>query len=149
MRVAADGYIDLSDGRRVRTPGLVRNQDDVEPVPEGEALSFLLSHSFPGHRRIVRAMTLEERKRVRLALWADSVSERMALVDRIWRSITEPVSPPPSPNEAYLVQLVQFEGWVYPVYLDGSSTRVIPPGGKSVAELARRTEVLRLDRMTA
>ncbi len=149
MRVAADGYIDLRDGRRVRTPGLVRSQDSVEPVPEGEALSFLLSHSFPGHRRIVRSMTLEERKRVRLALWADSVSERMSLVDRIWRSITEAVPPPPDLNEPHLVQLVQFEGWVYPLYLDGSSTRVIPPGGKSVAELARRTEVLRLDRMTA
>ena len=31
MRVAADGYIDLSDGRRVRTPGY--HDHAVDPVP--------------------------------------------------------------------------------------------------------------------
>ncbi len=149
MRVAADGYIDLRDERRVRMPGRSWREPSVEPMPEGEALSFLLSHSFPGHRRIVRSMTRDERKRIKLAVWADSVSERMALVDRIWRAMTEPVSPPPDENKVHLIQLVQFEGWVYPLYLDGSTTRVIPPGGKSVAELARKTEVLRLDRKTA
>jgi len=149
MRVAADGYIDLRDPRRVRTPGLQRETESVEPVPEGEALSYLLSHSFPGHRRIVRQMNVGERKRLRLALWADSVSERMALVDRIWRSITEPVSPPPNPTKPHLVQVVQFEGWVYPVYLDGSTTRVLPPGGTSLAEMDRPKHVLELSRKTA
>jgi hypothetical protein len=151
MRVAADGYIDLRDERRIRTPGFYGAGRDtaLEPVPEGEALSFLLSHSFPGHRRVVRSMTLEERKRIRLALWANSVSERMSLVDRIWRSITEPVPPPPNGAEVQLIQVLQYEGWVYPLHIDGSSTRVIPLGGKSVAELAQRTQVLRLDLLTA
>ncbi len=149
MRVAADGYIDLRDPRRVRTPGLQTDNANVEPVPEGEALSYLLSHSFPGHRRIVRQMTADERKRIRLARWADSVSERMALVDRIWRSITEAVPPPPDPSKPHLAQVVQFEGWIYPVYLDGSTTRVLPPGGKSLAEMERPKRVLRLGRMTA
>jgi len=66
MRIAADGYIDLSDGRRVNTPGV--HDHGVEPVPEGEALAYLLSHTFPGHRRISRGIRLEERKRVRLAM---------------------------------------------------------------------------------
>lgn len=149
MRVAADGYIDLRDERRVRTPGLYGRETLPEPMPEGEALSFLLSHSFPGHRKVVRSMTIEERSRLRLAIWADSVAERMSLVDRIWRAITVPVPSPRTDSKTHLIQLIQFESWVYPLYLDGSTTRVIPPGGKSVAELARRTDILRLDRMTA
>ena len=43
MRVAADGYLDLSNGQRVRTPGY--HDHRLEPVPEGEAIAFLLSHS--------------------------------------------------------------------------------------------------------
>ena len=143
MRVAADGYIDLSDGRRVRTPGY--HEHAVEPAPEAEALSYLLSHSFPGHRRIVRPLRLEERKRVRLAMWAGSVSERMTLVDRVWRAITQPVPPPKDPNEPQLLQVIQYEHWAYPVYLDGSRTRVIPRGGVSLAEVPPEM-VLRLDR---
>ena len=142
MRVAADGYIDLSDGRRVRTPGV--HDHSVDPVPEAEALSFLLSHSFPGHRRIVRSLTLAERKRIRLAIWADSVSERMTLVDRVWRAITEPVGLPADPNEPELLQVVQYEHWAYPIYLDGAVTRVIPHGGLSVAEVPEE-QILRLD----
>ena len=142
MRVAADGYIDLSDGRRVRTPGV--HDHSVDPVPEAEALSFLLSHSFPGHRRVVRSLTLAERKRIRLAIWADSVSERMTLVDRVWRAITEPVGLPADPNEPELLQVVQYEHWAYPIYLDGAVTRVIPHGGLSVAEVPEE-QILRLD----
>ena len=142
MRVAADGYIDLSDGRRVRTPGYHDHQ--VEPVPEGEALSYLLSHSFPGHRRVVRALRLEERKRIRLAMWADSVSERMTLVDRVWRAITQPAPPPNDPDEPELIQIIQFEHWAYPIYLDGTRTRVIPRGGVSLAEIPPEM-ILRLD----
>ena len=142
MRVAADGYLDLSDGRRVRTPGF--HDHAVEPVPEAEALSFLLSHSFPGHRRIVRSLTTAERKRIRLAIWADSVSERMTLVDRVWRAITEPVGLPEDPNEPELLQVVQYEHWAYPIYLDGTVTRVIPHGGLLMAEVPS-DRLLRLD----
>jgi hypothetical protein len=126
MRVAADGYIDLSDSRRVRTPGY--HDHGVEPVPEEEAIAFLLSHSFRGHRRVIRSLSLAERKRIRLALWADSVSERMTLVDRVWRAITEPITVSRS-DEPQLVQVVRFGDWAYPLYVDGDVTRVIPLGG--------------------
>lgn len=148
MRVAADGYLDLSDGRRVRTPGY--HDHRLEPVPEEEAIAFLLSHSFRGHRRIVRPLSLEERKRIRLALWADSVSERMTLVDRVWRSITEAVAPPMGTNEPKLIQVVRYGTWAYPLYLDGDSTRVIPLGGMPLAELADQpTFEFDLERKTA
>lgn len=146
MRVAADGYIDLRDGRRVRTPGF--HDHAVEPVPEAEALSFLLSHSFRGHRRVVRSLTLAERKRIRLAMWADSVSERMTLIDRVWRAITEAVKGPDNPSKPKLIQVVQYESWAYPLYLDGDSTRVIPLGGVSLAEVPTDL-VLRLDGQSA
>jgi len=149
MRVSADGYLDISDGRRVRTPGM--HAESVDPMPEAEALSFLLSHSFPGHRRIVRSMTKVERSRIQLAAWADSVSEKMALVDRVWRAITEPVLPPSNPREPQLIQVVQFGTWAFPIYLDGAATRVMPNGGLPVGELQGRTrkDVLNLDRKTA
>ena len=133
MRVAADGYIDLTDRRRVRTPGF--HDHRLEPVPEGEAIAFLLSHTFRGHRRIVRPLSLQERKRIRLALWADSVSERMTLVDRVWRSITQPVTRTEYDGKPELVQVVQFGDWAYPLYLDGEVTRVIPLGGIPLAEV--------------
>ena len=147
MRIAADGYIDISDGRRVRTPGY--HDGNVEPVPEAQALSFMLSHSFPGHRRLVRSLTLAERKKIRLAMWADSVSERMDIVDRIWRAITEAVIPPTDPSNPELVQVVQLGAWAYPVYLDGPATRVVPLGGLPVAEVGRDNAVLQLDRKSA
>jgi hypothetical protein len=140
MRVAADGYIDLSDGRRVKTPGY--HDHGVEPVPEAEALSYLLSHTFPGHRRIARPLWLEERKRMRLAMYADSVSERMTLVDRVWCAITVPVSPPQNLDEPELTQIIQFESWAYPLYLDGQCTRVIPRGGVSLAEVPPEMVIL-------
>lgn len=133
MRVAADGYIDLSDRRRVRTPGY--HDHGLEPVPEEEAVAFLLSHSFRGHRRIVRTLSLQERKRIRLALWADSVSERMTLVDRVWRAITQPVTPAEFSGTPELVQVVRFGDWAYPLYIDGDVTRVIPLGGMPLAEV--------------
>jgi hypothetical protein len=133
MRVAADGYLDLSDGRRVRTPGY--HDHRLEPVPEEEAIAFLLSHSFRGHRKIVRPLSLQERKRIRLALWADSVSERMTLVDRVWRSITEPVTPPTDLQEPKLLQVIRCGSWAYPLYLDGDSTRVIPLSGMPFADV--------------
>jgi len=133
MRIAADGYIDLRDSRRVRTPGF--HDAGVEPVPEAEAIAFLLSHSFRGHRRVIRPMSVEERKRIRLALWADSVSERMTLVDRVWRAITEPVIPPAGKQGPHLVQVVRYGNWAYPLYLDGDVTRVIPLSGTPLADI--------------
>ena len=127
-RVHADGFLDISDRRRVRTPGnhVVR----VNPAPDAEALAFLLSHTFPGHRKIVRSMTVSDRKQIQLAMWADSVSERMGLVDRIWRRITEPLTPGKGSTRPKLIQVVQYgTSWAYPLYLDGAVTRVLPHGG--------------------
>ena len=132
LRIAADGFMDLSDRRRVRTPGT--KDTGVEPMPDGEALSFLLSHSFPGHRRIVRSMSESDRKNIRLALWADSVQVRMTYVDRVWRNITEPVLPPRDPTRPELVQVIHYGVWAYPLYLDGHVTRVIPHGGLPMPE---------------
>lgn len=148
MRVAADGYIDLRDSRRVRTPGY--HDHGVDPVPEAEAIAFLLSHSFRGHRRVIRGMTVEERKRIRLALWADSVSERMTLVDRVWRAITEPVMPSPGEKSPELIQLIRYGNWAYPLYIDGDVTRVIPLSGTPLAELPKGPNVeFDLERKTA
>ena len=133
MRVAADGYLDLSDGRRVKTPGY--HDHRLEPVPEEEAIAFLLSHSFRGHRKIVRPLSLEERKRIRLALWAGSVSERMTLVDRVWRGITEAVASPLNGSKPTLIQVIRHGSWAYTLYLDGDSTRVIPLSGMPFAEV--------------
>ena len=147
MRISADGFIDISDGRRVRTPG--NHEKHLEPVPEAQALSFLLSHSFPGHRRIVRTISLAERKMIREAQWADSVSERMGIVDRIWRAMTEPALPPSDPSRPELLQVVQLNGWAYPLHVDGNATRVLPLGGLPAGELGRKNAVLQLDRKSA
>jgi hypothetical protein len=148
MRVATDGYIDLRDSRRVRTPG--NHDHGVDPVPEAEAVAFLLSHSFRGHRRIVRPLSVQDRKRIRLALWADSVSERMTLVDRVWRSITEAVALQTHTHAPQLVQLVRYGEWVYPLYADGDSTRVIPLSGTPFAEVPEQVAVeFDLERKTA
>ena len=134
LRIAADGFMDLSDRRRVKTPGMT--DAGVEAMPEGEALAFLLSHSFPGHRRVVRPMSENDRKNIRLALWADSVQVRMSYVDRVWRNITEPVLPPQDPSVPELVQVIHYGGvWAYPLYLDGEVTRVIPHGGLPMPEV--------------
>lgn len=133
MRVASDGYIDLRDPRRVRTPGY--HDHGLDPVPEAEAIAFLLSHSFRGHRRVVRPLSVEDRKRIRLALWADSVSERMTLVDRVWRSITEAMPSPANGQGPTLAQLIRHGEWVYPLYFDGDVTRVIPLSGTPFAEV--------------
>ena len=66
IKISADGFMDLSDRRRVRTPG--SHDTGVEPMLEAEALSFLLSHSFPGHRRLVRPISATDRKNIRLAV---------------------------------------------------------------------------------
>lgn len=143
MRVATDGYIDLRDPRRVRTPGYY--EDTVDPVPEEEAVAFLLSHSFRGHRRIVRPLSVAERRRIRLALWADSISERMALVDRVWRSMTEAVVTPANRRGPCLIQVVRYGSWAYPLYADGEVTRVIPLSGTPLAEVPSAESVFEFD----
>jgi len=136
MRIATDGYIDLTDARYVRTPGVYA--ESAEPVPEGEALAFVLSHSFPGHRRVVRPLSLEDRRRIRLALWANSVPERMAMVDRVWRAMTAPVSSPATQTGPKLIQILSYREHRWPLYLDGGRTRVIQDGpGVGPGTLAR------------
>ena len=149
-RVHADGFWDISDRRRVRTPG--NHEVKVEPAPDAEALAFLLSHSFPGHRKVVRSMAVSDRKQIRLAMWADSVNERMNLVDRIWRRITDPVTPNKHLARPKLIQVVRYGNeWAYPLYLDGTVTRVLPHGGVPlpVAGKQFQRQSLQLDLATA
>ena len=137
MRISTDGFTDIRTTVKVRTPGL--HNVRIDPMPEAEAVAFLLSHSFPGHRRIVRPLTPRERIKLKRASWADSVSERMCLVDRVWRDITSPVPSPLDPEEPELVQIVSVEGgWAYPIYLAGVETRVMPTGGVPLAELRKK-----------
>lgn len=134
FRVSADGFLDVRDPRRVRTPG--KFDRTVEPTPEAHALSFLLSHSFPGHRRIVRHLEETDRRLIQIALWADSVNERMAMVDRVWRRLTRPVPAPLDRTEPMLIQVVSYgDVWAYPVHLDREVTRVIPHGGLPAGEI--------------
>ena len=81
-------------------------------------------------------LSLEDRKRIRLALWAESVQERMSLVDRVWRSITERVHSSTSHTGPELIQVVRYGNWVYPLYVDGDVTRVIPYGGMPLGEVS-------------
>jgi hypothetical protein len=132
FRLCADGYIDLRDTRRVRTPGAFDSR--IEPADESNAVDFLLSHAFPGHRRVIRPLSVSDRRQLRLAMWANSVQERMNLADRVWRSITEPVAPPPEGHPRMLLQVLRYGDRSYPLYLDGPVTRVIPPGGIRVEQ---------------
>ena len=68
----------------------------------------------------------------------------------VWRAVTEPAEGPAEVGEPKLLQVVQQGSWAYPVYADGSATRVLPAGGIPSAELkGRRKNVFRLDRKTA
>jgi len=130
MRLSNDGYIDLRDPRRVKTPGV--SGEEVTPVPEAQAVAFLLTHAFPGHRKVVRPLSERHRRRLRVAMWADSVAARMNIVDRVWRQITIEVLPPANPEVPELVQVLRYGTREYPLHLDGSVTRVIPEGGAPV-----------------
>jgi hypothetical protein len=144
MRISMDGFIDIRTTVKVRTPGL--HNMKIDPMPEAEAIAFLLSHSFPGHRRIARALTPRERIKLKRASWADSVNERMCLVDRVWRDVTSPVPSPPDPEVPELIQIVSVEGgWAYPIYLAGVETRVMPTGGVPLAELRKKLGAPLLD----
>ncbi|MCJ7629306.1 MAG: hypothetical protein MUO50_13080 [Longimicrobiales bacterium] len=144
MRISTDGFIDIRTHTKIRTPGL--HEVRLDPMPEAEAVAFLLSHSFPGHRRIVRPLSSRERIALKRASWADSVNERMAVVDRVWRDITRPVPPPFDQEEPELIQIVRVEGeWAYPIYLAGVETRVMPRGGAPLSELKRKLATPLLD----
>ena len=137
MRISTDGFIDVRNSRKIRTPGW--HEIRMDPMPEAEAVAFLLSHSFPGHRKIVRPMTPRERARLRRASWADSINERMALLDKVWRDITRPVPSPEDTTAPELIQIVRVEeDWAYPIYLAGENTQVLPVGGVPIEELGRR-----------
>lgn len=144
MRISADGFIDLRKHTKIRTPGYY--EVEFDPMPETEAMAFLLSHTFPGYRRIVRPLSARDRMKLKRASWAHSVNERMALVDRVWREMTCPVSAPADPEKPELVQIVRVDGnWAYPIYLKGVETRVLPTGGMPFSELKRKIEVPFLD----
>lgn len=145
MRRGTDGYIDLRDPRRVVTPG-AWDPVPVDPYPEEDAIAFLLTHAFPGHRKIVRPLTLAHRTRIRMASWAETVAERMSIVDRVWRQITEPVLPPSNPSEPQLLQVAVHGLRAWPIYLDGTVTRAIPSEG--IAADANEHAHLRIDLRT-
>ena len=144
MKISTDGFIDVRTSTKIRTPGYY--EVEMDPMPEAEAMAFLLSHSFPGHRRIVRPLTNREKRRLKRASWADSVNDRMNLVDRVWRAITTPILPPADEEEPELVQVVCVESqWAYPIYITGNETRVMPTGGVPFAEMKRKLGAPLLD----
>ena len=146
MRIAADGYIDLGDFNRVRTPGL--HKEHFDPMPIGEGLAFLFSHTFQGHRCMVRPPSETELSYLKHAVWADSIGERMDLVDRVWRAVTAPITPPHGMQDLWLAQVVRFrDRWVYPIHLNQAMTVVSPPGGDPVSEyrIHRRCTVLDIE----
>lgn len=127
MRIASDGFLDIGDSP-VRTPG--KHEERLDPLPEGEALAYLLSHAFPGSRRIVRSPTVSERTALRRAMWSGSVNERMSAVDRVWRSITRPATVDADESgDPVLIQVVLYgNSRVFPLYLVRGTTRVLRNG---------------------
>ena len=137
MRISTDGFIDVRRFPKIRTPG--NYEVKMEPMPEAEAVAFLLSHSFPNHRKIVRPLSPRACRKQTRASWATSINERMTLVDQVWRGITTPVPSPKDPGEPELIQVVRVDGvWAHPLYLDGSETRVLPTGGIPLSELKKK-----------
>lgn len=149
MRFSSDGFLDTRDDGPVRMPGL--HDEEMEPLPEKDALSFLLSHAFPAPRRIVRSLSLQNRGTLQRALWADSVNQRMDLVDRVWRAITEPCGHvEPSGDHPQLLQIVLYgDEWAYPLYLKDGTVRVVPEGGVPVGEIKRKRGTPRIDVQSA
>ena len=148
MRFATDGFFDTRESGRVRMPGAY--EEKLEALPERRALSFLLSHSFPGPRTIVRPLSEANRRTLRRAQWADSVGHRMDLVDRVWREITEPAYGITPSEEPQLLQVVLYgDLWAYPLYLVGERMEVTPEGGLPVGKLKRRKKAPRIDLQSA
>ena len=133
MQIKTDGYIDLRDGRKVRTPGI--HESVLEPVPEAEALAFLLSHTFPGQRKMNRPLNTRDRRQLRLALWEDSVESRMSLADRVWRSVSEAVEVI-SQGKPRLLQIIQHGKSLFLLYVDEAQTRISPAVELDASELA-------------
>ena len=142
MRIAADGYVDLGD-YRVRTPG--RHQERFDPLPLGEGLAFLFSHSFRGHRTVVRAPTEWELSYLQHGLWSETISDRMDQVDRVWRAITEPAPAPTNLERPQLVQVVEYaDTWAYPVHLSELGTLILPDGGDPISAVKAAKRIPRL-----
>lgn len=143
MRITSDGFLDLGNDGKVRTPGIY--DERLEPLPEREALSFLLSHAFPGARRIVRPLSTRHRSALQRAMWAESVSKRMSLLDRVWRGITRPVNRT-ADGEAQLLQIVMYGNeWAYPLYLERGTVRVLPEGGLPFGQVEKGNGTPRID----
>ena len=86
-------------------------------------------------------MTETDRKKIQIAIYADSVAERMTLVDRVWRDITEPVEPPRRQDKPQLIQVIRYGNkWAYPLYLEGTVTRVLPHGGVPIPVSEKRLQ---------
>ncbi len=84
-------------------------------------------------------MSETDRRKIQIAIYADSVSERMTLVDRVWRDITEPVDPPKRQDKPQLIQVIRYGNkWAYPLYLEGAVTRVLPHGGVPIPVSEKR-----------
>lgn len=148
MRFATDGFLDCRDSGIVRMPGAF--DEELDALPERRALSFLLSHSFPGPRTIDRALSEANRRTLRRAQLADSVSHRMSLVDRVWREITEPAYGIKPSREPQLLQMVLYgDLWAYPLYLVGDRMEVAPEGGLPVGKIKRRKKAPRIDLQSA
>lgn len=148
MRFSNDGFLDTRDDGRVRMPGL--HDEAEEPLPEKDALSFLLSHAFPGPRRIVRSLSVQHRGILQRAMWADSVNKRMGLVDRVWRAITEPSDRLDASEQPQLLQIVLYGSeWAYPLYLKDGTVRVIPEGGVPVGQVKKKRGAPRIDLQSA
>ncbi len=147
MRISSDGYFHLHDSR-VRTPGI--HEDHLEPLPEREALSFLLSHAFRGPRRVARSLSPQHRSTLQRAMWTDSVNQRMSLIDRVWRDISEPTTAGDQADELQLLQIVLYgDQWAYPLYLKRDTVRVVPSGGLPLGELKRPRGTPRIDLRSA
>jgi hypothetical protein len=74
----------------------------------------------------------------------------MTLVDRVWRSITEPVMPATNQKGPQLIQVIRYASWAYSLYVDGDVTRVIPLSGTPLAEAPKQPAFeLDLERKTA
>lgn len=147
MRFATDGFLDTRDDTFVRTPGL-HDEETLDPLPEREALGFLLSHAFSGPRTVARPLSLQNRRTLRRAMWTESVNKRMNLVDRVWREISQPApnGGPGSSDQPQLLQVVLYgDEWAYPLYLDDGTVRVLPSGGLAVGELKRKRGTPRID----
>ena len=74
--------LSLQFGHQRHKIGDPTHDRDLDPVPEGEAVAFLLSHSFRGHRRVVREVEPEPIGAHERALLRDVVAEHLSERER-------------------------------------------------------------------